>query len=392
LFANTDWYLHNFRLPLARELRRRGAEVVMVSPPGPYGERLRADGFRWLALAMNRRGVNPLAEWRTVHELVCIYRRERPDLAHHFTIKSVVYGSIAAQLSAVPAVVNAVAGMGHVFTGDSVLARSLRPLVRATLRFALGGRSTRVIVQNPDDRDLLVDTGLAAREKVRLIRGSGVNTEVFRPAARARGGNLRVLLATRLLRDKGVREFIEAARLLKLAGVSADFLLAGASDPGNPSAVPEEQIRRCSEEGVAQALGHVEDMPALLASVDLMVLPSYREGVPRILIEAAASGLPIVTTDVPGCREIVEHELNGLRVPARDAHKLAAAIRRLIEDPEERDRFGRAGRRKVVAEFDERGVIASTLKVYDELLLRARAPLSPHAIGNGAGGRGTSTL
>jgi glycosyltransferase involved in cell wall biosynthesis len=249
-------------------------------------------------------------------------------------------------------------------------------------------------VQNPDDRDLLVGAGRAARESVRLIRGSGVNTDLFRPAARAAGRELRVLLATRLLWDKGVGEFIAAARSLKCAGVAADFLIAGASDPGNPSAVPEEQILRWSEEGVVRALGHVEDMPGLLAAVDLVVLPSYREGVPRILIEAAASGLPIVTTDVPGCREIVEHEVNGLRVPARDAQSLAAAMRRLIEDPDKRVRFGRTGRRKVLAEFDERNVIASTLKVYDELLRRApaRPLLSSRVIRNGAGGRGTSIL
>jgi glycosyltransferase involved in cell wall biosynthesis len=394
LFANTEWYLHNFRLPLAREIRRRGAEVVMVSPPGPYAERLRAEGFRWLPLTMNRRGVNPLAEWRTVRELIGIYRRERPDVAHHFTIKPVVYGSIAARAGSVPAIVNAVAGMGYVFIGDTLLARSLRPVVRATLKFALGGQSTRVIVQNPDDRTLLVSAGLASAQNTRLIRGSGVDIRRFRPTEPAPARKPRVLLATRLLWDKGIGEFIEAARQLQRAGISAEFVLAGVSDSGNPSAVPQQEIERWAEEGVATALGHVEDMPGLLAGVDIVVLPSYREGLPRILLEAAASGIPIVTTDVPGCREIVEHESNGLLVPVKDAGALAAAIRRLIESPATRARFGASGRRRVLAEFDERIVIADTLKVYDELLPSQsdRPAFSARAIPSDANDSGTSLL
>ncbi|HKE43994.1 MAG TPA: glycosyltransferase family 4 protein [Steroidobacteraceae bacterium] len=371
-FANTEWYLYNFRLALAQELKRRGVEVVMVSPPGPYGARLEKAGFRWLPLEMQRRALNPLGEARVIRALLRIYRRELPDLVHHFTLKPVIYGSVAARLCAVPAVVNAVAGMGYVFTSDALLARTLRPLVTLFLKSVVHPRSSRLIVQNPDDRQLLVDSGLAAAEDISLIRGSGVDTERFAPRRSLEHRAPRVLLATRLLRDKGVEEFVAAARLLKSAGVNADFWIAGVPDSGNPSAIASEQIRAWDAEGIVTALGHVEQMPDLLARTDIVTLPSYREGTPKILLEAAASGLPVVATDVPGCREVVDPGVTGLLVPARDSAALALALRQLIESRSLRERMGIAGRRKMLAEFDQRRVIRETLDVYAGLL-----PLRP---------------
>lgn len=373
LFANTEWYLYNFRRSLAIALRDAGHEVLLISPPGPYGEKLRALGLRWEAVPMQRSSLNPLRELALLRYVWSLFRRERPALVHGFTIKCAVYGSLAARAARVPARVNAVAGMGYVFTSATPKARLLRPVVRFLLKLALGGRNARLILQNPDDVALFRDAGLVDPSRVRLIPGSGVDCARFHPREnRALASPRRVLLAARLLWDKGIAEFVEAARQLRDSNHAGcyRFLLAGDPDPGNPAAVDEATVRGWVEEGILEWLGHVDDMPALFARADIVVLPSYREGLPKGLIEAAASGLPLVTTDVPGCREVVTDGLDGLLVPPRDAQALAAAISRLASDPDLAGRLGAAARAKALVCFDERHVVGSTMRVYEELLLR----------------------
>lgn len=372
LFANTEWYLFNFRLALAKAARAQGADVVLVSPPGPYGEKFRAEGFRWVPVPMVRRSLNPMREVFVLWALWRLYRREKPDIAHHFTIKCVVYGGLAAKLAGTRGVVGAVTGMGYVFSSKELLARRLRPLVCRLLRFAISGRQSRLIVQNPDDRRAVVDAGLMDASHVRLIAGSGVDTQRYHPRPDtlcASGRTPSVVFAARLLWAKGVAEFVQAAQALRAEGLKIQFLVAGEPDAGNPASVPEEQLTAWREEGSVSLLGHVQDMPALMATADVVVLPSsYREGVPRSLIEAAAAGLPIVTTDAPGCREVVEDGVNGILVPVRDGAALAAAIRKLALDPALAARMGAASRQKALAQFDERIVLASTLAVYRELV------------------------
>jgi glycosyltransferase involved in cell wall biosynthesis len=373
LFANTEWYLYNFRLSLARALRDAGHEVLLVSPPGPYGQKLRDIGFRWEAAPMVRRSLNPLREFALVQWLKRLIAREQVDLVHGFTIKCAVYGSIAARLAGIPARVNAVAGMGYVFTSNAPRALVLRPVIRKLLRFALDGDGARLILQNPDDVDLFARARLVKPDRVRLIPGSGVDCSRFTPpppgeAARESRNRFRVVLPARLLWDKGVAEYVDAARQVRAAGLPIDFLLAGDPDPGNPAAVPEQVIRGWVAEGVVEWLGHVQDMPGLFHSVDAVVLPSYREGLPKGLIEAAACALPLVTTDVPGCRQVVTDGVDGLLVPAKDAKALAAAIVRLHDDPALRRRVGAAARVKALAEFDEQRVVERTLGVYRELI------------------------
>lgn len=370
-FANTDWYLYNFRLPLARAVRDLGHNVVMVSPPGVYTERLRAAGFRCVSLEMNRRSLNPWSEVGVLRKLTRIYTQEAPDLCHHFTVKCVIYGGLVARTVGIPSSVNAVAGMGYVFSNSGLHARVLRPAVRGALACALGGSRTRVIVQNPDDRAELLRSGAINDEHIHVIRGSGVNTQRFTPPglrSRVPDDVPRVLLATRLLWDKGVGEYVEAARILMRQGVRAEFLLAGAPDLGNPNAVPQETINGWAREGVIRVLGHVDDMARLLPGVDIVTLPSaYREGVPRILLEAAACGIPCVTTDAAGCREIVSHNVNGLLIPPRNPAALAAALARLIDDESLRIRFGQAARAQAIEHFDESSVITRTLAVYEQV-------------------------
>lgn len=374
-FANTDWYLYNFRLPLAKYLRARGFEVVMLSPQGSYGARLEAEGFRWIGLDMNRRSLNPARELALIRRISAVYAAEKPDIVHHFTIKCVVYGSLIARWHGIRNCVNAVTGLGYVFSDDGFRARTLRPIVRNLIRATLGGEGSRLILQNRDDFEAFIAADLAGTNHTCVIRGSGVDTERFRPSGAAREpAPMRVLLASRLLWDKGIREYLEAARLTREIGLPVEFLIAGSPDPGNPASVPEAQIARWRDEEGVRYLGHISDMPALLADIDVAVLPSYREGVPRSLLEAAACGLPIVTTDVPGCREIVRHGVNGLLVPPRDSAALAAAIRFMYERPEERIRMGGAARETVLSDFDQTIVFEKTFSVYRDLL-SATVPL-----------------
>jgi glycosyltransferase involved in cell wall biosynthesis len=370
LFANTEWYLFNFRLSLARALQAQGHEVLLISPPGEYGARLQALGFRWQALPMDRKSLNPLQELRLLVHLWQLYRHERPALAHHFTIKCVVYGSIAALLARVPARVNAVAGMGYVFTNQALKARLLRPVVRGLLRLVLNGRGARLILQNSDDVAAFAQAGLVRPAGVRLVQGSGVDLSRFQPGTQTAqaGEPTRVLLAARLLWDKGIAEYVEAARRLRGQGLPIRFLLAGAPDPGNPAAIPQATLDGWAAEGLIELLGQVSDMPALFASATMVVLPSYREGLPKSLIEAAACALPLVTTDAPGCREVVTHEVDGLLVPIKDALALANAIERLHLNPAWARKLGQAARARALQQFDERIVIRQTLAVYGELL------------------------
>ena len=370
-YANTDWYLYNFRLSTAQRLQADGHDVVMLSPPGPFGGRFAARGFRWLTLPMDRASLNPLREAVTLRHLVRILRREKPDLLHNFTVKCAVYGGAAARMAGVPATVNAVAGMGYVFTSNDLKARCLRPMVQALMRGTLDHRRSLLVLQNPDDAEIFHRSRLVARERIHVIRSSGVDTSRFRPSSMSgRDGRLRVLLAARLLWEKGIGEYVEAARQLKAQGRDVEFVLAGAPDPGNPRSVSDEQVERWAEEGVITWLGHVEDMPALLSTIDVMALPSYyREGVPKSLIEGAAAGLALITTDQPGCREVVtRHGMDGLVVPPRNASALAALVARLDDDRELLARLGAKAREKAVGEFDERAVIQRTLDVYERLL------------------------
>ena len=369
LFANTEWYLYNFRRSLATALRDAGHEVLLVSPPGPYGEKLQALGFRWLPAPMQRLSLNPLRELALLWWLYRLLRTEKVDLVHGFTIKCVVYGALAARLARVPARVSAVAGMGYVFISDSAKARLLRPLVRLLMRAALDGSNARLILQNPDDVALFERARLMQPQRIHLIPGSGVDCQRFSPTTGVQPQRaFTVLLPARLLWDKGLAEYVEAARILRTEGRDSIFQLAGEPDPGNPASVPASTVQGWVDERLLQWLGHVDDMPALFHSVDAVILPSYREGLPKGLIEAGACGLPLVTTDVPGCREVVEDAVSGLLVPMKDAAALAVAIARLQDDPDLCARLGQAARAKALSEFDEQIVIARTLEVYRELL------------------------
>jgi glycosyltransferase involved in cell wall biosynthesis len=331
---------------------------------GEHGETILAAGIRLIPFSLSRRRGNPLREVAT---LVRLYCRERMDIVHHVAMKPVLYGAIAARLSGVPSVVNAIAGLGWLFTSRGLVARTLRPMICKLLAWLLGAPHSRTIVQNPDDFGLLIKMGVP-EDRLRLIRGAGVDTEVFTPAPESPPGPVTVLCSARMLWDKGVGEFVEAARLLTQAGVKARFVLVGAPDSGNPASVPEATLRAWHGENGVEWWGYRGDMPAVLHTAHIACLPSsYREGLPKVLLEAAACGLPIVTTDIPGCREIVRDGDNGFLVPVRDAQALALALRRLIDNAALRAKMGKRAREIVLAEFSQGRIIGETLAVYQEL-------------------------
>lgn len=308
--------------------------------------------------------MNPLAELATIVRLARLYRAVRPDVVHHFTIKCVLYGSIAARLAQVSRIVNALTGLGYAFMGSDRRARWLKPLVSQFYWIVL--RNTQVIFQNPDDLSSFLSAGLVNQEQAHLIRGSGVDVNRFVPGTREAVRPLRVLMAARLLWAKGLGEFVEAASIVGRS-VSGEFLVAGDADLGNPDAVPQVTIDGWKRQSSVRFLGHVDDMLDLLSSVDVAVLPSYREGTPRFLLEAAACGLPLVATNVPGCREVVRDNENGFLVPVNDAEALADAILRLLRDENLRRRMGASSREIVCREFSAEHVIARTIAVYAKI-------------------------
>ncbi len=366
LSANTDWYLYNFRLALAQAIRDAGASVLLLSPSGPYVEKLEKEGFRWKPLKMSRRGLNPFAEFATLLNFISHYRSEQPDLVHHFTIKPVLYGSLAARILGIPAVVNAVTGLGYIFVNPGRLAAFLRVLVKPFYRIALPSRQSKVVFQNQRDRDVFVHEGLVPADRAVIIAGSGVDPDRFKPGLEAPGDPV-ILLASRMLWDKGIAELIEAVGKLRLRGLAFKTVLVGGVDEGYPASVPEEYLKAWQEEGIIEWLGHQDDMPRIMANAHIVVLPSYGEGLPRVLIEACAAGKAVVTTDVPGCRDIIEHGVNGLLVQPRDALALADALGQLVLDEQMRKDMGKAGRKIMLERYTSDHINRLTFDVYQEI-------------------------
>ena len=375
LVATYDWYMYNFKLPIARRLKKEGHQVVLVTPKGPYVETMIGEGYEWREWALDRHSMNPFKELRSLLHLLLIYSRERPDVVHHFTAKGILYGSLAAALTGVHAIVNAVTGgasaLGNVISKTNIVYKGVQWMLKRIFRFVLSG--TEVIFQNPDDLDSFVDQGLVKRHRSHLIKGSGVDLDSFRPVPES-NGTPKIMLAGRLLWNKGVGEFAEASRRINGGGTRARFILVGDTDESNPMSVSEEQIAKWEREGIVEWWGFQEDMPAVFAEMHVVCSPTfYREGVPKVLIEAAACERSIVTTDVPGCREIVHDGENGFLVPSKDTDALVAALEKLLENKERRKEMGRLGRQIVRDEFSVEQVVSETMSVYDRLTARGNA-------------------
>ena len=361
-FVSEDWYFCSHRLPLAVAAKDAGYDVVVVTRVAAHGERIRDAGLRLVPFDMSRRAMNPFSEAWVLWRLISVYRREKPDIVHHVAMKPVLYGTLAVRLCGVRHVVNALAGMGWILASGTRLARLVKWSVLSLFRVILP--RTSVIVQNRDDAELIRGLGC---HRVYLIRGAGVDVPAIGAASEPPGPCV-VLLAARMLWDKGVGEYVEAARILMERGVSVRMLLVGDPDDSNPASIPRETLRAWHDSGVVDWLGHRDDVPALLQRSHVVCLPTYyREGIPKFVLEGLAAGLPVVTTDTPGCRETVVKGVNGFLVPPRDALALADALDRLISDATLRKSMGLASRNLAASEFSSERIISETLAVYASL-------------------------
>lgn len=324
-------------------------------------------GFEYHELPIRRGGGDPISEAFSIVSCYKLIKEISPVLIHLVTIKPALYGSIAARFAGVENIVAAIAGLGTIFLAQSWFAKVRRALVVRMLKFGLSGKDSLVIFQNPDDRNLLSEIGVLTLDKARLIRGSGVLLDEY-PVIPEPIGNPVVVMAARLLRDKGVFEFVEAARLLKRRGLSVEMRLIGSLDPGNPTSVTQQELCQWESEGHIELLGYRKDIAAQYAAANIVCLPSYREGLPKSLVEAAACGRAVVTTDVPGCRDAITPDVTGLLVPVKDAVALADAIQRLIEDSELRNNMGQAGRALAEEAFAIEKIVEQHMDIYRELL------------------------
>ncbi len=365
--VNSPSFFLSHRLPIANAARAAGYDVQVATMGGDEVGRIVALGFAHHELPMTRSGINPVAELRTVLAIWALFRRLRPDIVHLVTIKSVIYGGLAARAARVPAVVAAISGLGFVFIARGVRASIVRGIAVRSYRMALNHARLRAVFQNASDRDALIDLGIVKPEQCVVVRGgSGVDLAEFTSLPEPTTTPV-VAMAARLLVDKGVREFVDAAKLLRMRGVAAHFRLAGDVDPGNAATIGATELDRWRAAGMVEILGQRRDVAALFAAANIVVLPSYREGLPKVLIEAAACGRAVVTTDVPGCRDAIEPGRTGLLVPPRNAVALADALERLIADSDLRSTMGRMGRELAEREFDVCRVIESHLTIYEEI-------------------------
>jgi glycosyltransferase involved in cell wall biosynthesis len=351
--TNTAWNIANFRSGLIRAIQAEGWDVLAIAPPDEYVERIQALGCRFITVQMDSKGSNPLDDAKLLFKYFRILQRERPSVFLGYTIKPNVYGSLAAHALRIP-VINNVSGLGTAFIRNSWLTSVVKHLYRLALR-----HSDMVFFQNRDDRQLFTDQRLVALERTALVPGSGIDLRRFTPIVQApSNAGTRFLLIARLLYDKGVREYVEAARRVKDTHRDATFALLGFLDANNRTAVRREDVQSWVAEGIIEYLGTADDVRPYIADADCIVLPSYREGTPRTLLEAAAMGKPLIATDVPGCREVVEHGHNGFLCRVRDADDLASAMMKFVRlSAAERARMGQAGRAKVERQFDEQLVI-----------------------------------
>ena len=365
MVVNNPAFFLSHRVQIAIEAKKQGYAVHVATMAGEAVQQIRALGMTHHVLPMSRSGKNPLQELQTLRTLYGLFRKVKPDVVHAVTIKPVIYGGIAARLARVPAFVAAVSGLGYVFINTQ--AGIERKLAILLYRIALGHKNSRVIFQNTSDRDVLLQAKVVRPRQVVMIRGSGVELQKFPPQPAAPEPPVQALLVARLLNDKGVREYVEAARLSAEAGDAIVWRIAGGPDAGNPASVSKEQMQAWHDQGIVQWLGERSDIPALYAQSHIAVLPSYREGLPKSLVEAAAAGIAVVTTDVPGCRDAIEPGVSGLLVPAKNAHALWQAVQSLANDKALRQQMGQAGRKLAEEVFDVHKIVLQHLDVYKAL-------------------------
>lgn len=369
--VSEDWYFVSHRLPMARAAKDAGYEVHVATRVVDCAPQIESEGFILHPIPWCRGSVNPLRTIDTILAVRALYRELKPDIVHHVAFVPTVVGSIAA-LGLPMAKLNALAGLGFVFTSQTAKARLLRPFARRLLAFLLRRPKTSVLVQNPDDRAMVMSLGVTD-DHIALIAGSGVDVDELIPLPEPKG-QFSFGFVGRLLSDKGVETLVRAQEVLSERGMEVRVLLAGAPDPSNPASIADETLAQWRRRAGLVLLGHIPDVRTVWEQAHVAVLPSRREGLPKSLLEAAACGRPLIATDVPGCREIARHGVNGLLVPPDDPITLADAMEQFLKDRELRLRLGAEARRIVVSEFSSSRVAREIVDLYSRLLPSALPP------------------
>jgi glycosyltransferase involved in cell wall biosynthesis len=340
----------------------------VLTREGAFANKIKEKGFTLIPNTISRSITSPIKDLCSTINLVRYFNKIKPDLVHNIALKPVLSGSIAAWFARVPVVINSYAGLGHAFTSESFALRVLRTMLIPFVRLFLRSSSIHSIVQNSDDEEILLAYGLIKKDSLSMIRGSGVDTEKFKYTEETCDTSEIVIFPSRFLKDKGIYDYIDAVRLLRERYPKVRFVMAGDTDMGNPTSITKDELLGWIKEGIVELWGYSDDMEKTLSKVNIVCLPSYREGLPKVLLEAASCGRAIVTTDVPGCREIVKDEVNGLIVPAKNSIKLAEAIEKLIVAPKLRKQMGESGRERVIQNFDIQRINMETTDLYNALL------------------------
>ncbi len=366
LSANTTWYLYNFRLPLIRELLKHNHQVFALSPLDKYSINLKKLNVHHIDMKIKRSGINPLEDILLLVRFIQIYKKYQPDIVQHFTVKPVIYGTIAAKIAGIKYIFNMIPGMGYVFTETGFKKRIVQLITRFMYKYALKF-SNHIFFQNTEDYNYFLKYNMVSKEKSSIISGTGVDIEKFKPISKKIRPDNRIvfIFSGRLLWDKGVGEFVSAARLLKEKYKNVDFWLVGPVDLQNPKGILPEQLNKWNQEGIINYLGMTDNIREYLQKADVIVLPSfYREGIPLSLLEGGACGLPIITTDSCGCRETVIEGKNGFLVPVKNPEALAQAMERFVLNPDLIIEMGRESRRLVEEKFDSRKIVKTILQKY----------------------------
>ncbi len=362
IITNEETHFYAHLLPIALAALAEGYQVSVVTAFSHHREKIETLGIKTISLPLNRKSLNPLQDALYVYRLSQIVKTHRPDILHLFTPKPILYGSLVGAVLRTPIVINTYVGMGTLYTNDRPLFKILRGLINTLFRKLSSHKKMLFMTQNADDTHLLRALKVAPPNRIFTQCSVGVDLDCYKQSPLPQGP-LVFALISRMLQDKGVYEFVEAAKRLKQRGYGAEFWLVGSPDPGNRTSIPEEVLKQWDAEGHVKYLGYHKDMPALLQQIHVSVLPSYREGLSRSLLEAAACGRAIVTTDAPGGRDLITHEVNGLLVPPKDATALEQAMERLIENPHEVTTFADAIHAHVISTY-EMGAIGRKMIAY----------------------------
>ena len=362
--SNTAWSIYNFRLNLIRSLKNEDYEVVIIAPYDEYAEKLKSE-FEYYDVFMNNKGTNPVEDIKTLWNYYNLYKKIKPSIVLNFTIKPNIYGTLACGFLNIKTI-NNIAGLGTLFINQNLITKLVKFLYKISQR-----KATKIFFQNKDDYHLFLNEKLVDKNKCDILPGSGVDTEKFKPIGIEKKDNIfRFLLIARMLWDKGVGEYIEAARIIKQKYKNVEFQLLGPIGVDNPQAISKEQIDKWVSEGIVNYLGVSDNVKEYIAKADCIVLPSfYREGVPRTLLEAASMQKPIITTNSVGCKEVVDDGINGYLCEVRNTKDLANKMEKMLNlSEEDRIKMGKAGRKKIIEKFDEKIVIDKYLKTIREIL------------------------